>query len=92
MKVQPHTLGLLAAAVLAVAVPAWLSNEFYLKIIFTAGLYYLAACGLNVLVGWSGQKSLGHAGLFAAGAYTVALLTTCARWRPRSCAWRAARW
>ena len=82
MKVQPHTLGLLAAAVLAVAVPAWLSNEFYLKIIFTAGLYYLAACGLNVLVGWSGQKSLGHAGLFAAGAYTVALLTTKGGWNP----------
>jgi branched-chain amino acid transport system permease protein len=82
MKVQPHALGFLAAAVLAVAVPAWLSNEFYLKIIFTAGLYYLAACGLNVLVGWSGQKSLGHAGLFAAGAYTVALLTTQGGWNP----------
>jgi branched-chain amino acid transport system permease protein len=39
-------------------------------------MYYLAAAGMNVLVGWSGQKSLGHAGLFAAGAYTAALLTT----------------
>ena len=31
---------------------------------------------MNVLVGYAGQKSLGQAGLFAAGAYTVALLTT----------------
>lgn len=57
-------------------------NEFHLKIVFTAGTYYLAACGLNVLVGWTGQKSLGHAGLFAAGAYTAALLTAQAGWNP----------
>jgi branched-chain amino acid transport system permease protein len=80
--VKPHTTGLIIAAVLAAVVPAFLTNEFYLKIIFTAALYYLAACGLNVLVGWTGQKSLGHAGLFAAGAYTVALLTTKGGWNP----------
>lgn len=71
----------LAIAVAAIA-PAMIANEFYLKIIFTAGMYYIAAAGLNVLVGWSGQKSLGHAGLFAAGAYTAALLTTQAGWNP----------
>ena len=72
----------LIGIVFAVAVPALLINEFYLKIIFTAGMYYIAAAGLNVLVGWSGQKSLGHAGLFAAGAYTAALLTAQAGWNP----------
>ena len=61
---------------LAVAVPLFVTNEFYLKVVFTASMYYLAAAGMNVLVGWSGQKSLGHAGLFAAGAYTAALLST----------------
>lgn len=66
----------------AIAIPALMTNEFYLKIIFTAGMYYIAAAGLNVLVGWSGQKSLGHAGLFAAGAYTAALLTAQAGWNP----------
>lgn len=79
---RAHTIGIIVAAGLAVVVPALLTNEFYLKIIFTAGLYYLAACGLNVLVGWTGQKSLGHAGLFAAGAYTAALLTTKGGWNP----------
>lgn len=68
------------AIALAAIVPGLLENEFYLKIIFTAGMYYIAAAGLNVLVGWSGQKSLGHAGLFAAGAYTAALLTAQAGW------------
>jgi branched-chain amino acid transport system permease protein len=63
-------------AALAAGVPLFVTNEFYLKVVFTASMYYLAAAGMNVLVGWSGQKSLGHAGLFAAGAYTAALLTT----------------
>ena len=76
------TIGFMVALGLAVVMPWWISNEFYLKIIFTAGMYYLAAAGLNVLVGWSGQKSLGHAGLFAAGAYTVALLTAQYGWNP----------
>ena len=40
------------------------------------GVYYLCAAGMNVLVGYAGQKSLGQAGLFAAGAYAAALLTT----------------
>lgn len=77
-----HRLMSVVAIALAVVVPALLDNEFYLKIIFTAGMYYIAAAGLNVLVGWSGQKSLGHAGLFAAGAYTAALLTAQAGWNP----------
>ena len=79
---QRHTIGLAVAAAVAVLAPWLITNDFHLKIIFTAGMYYLAACGLNVLVGWSGQKSLGHAGLFAAGAYTAALLTAQAGWNP----------
>ena len=47
-----------------------------LRILFMMGVYYLCAAGMNVLVGYAGQKSLGQAGLFAAGAYTAALLTT----------------
>lgn len=53
-----------------------LTNDFYLYVAFMAGVYYLCASGMNVLAGYAGQKSLGQAGLFAAGAYTVALLTT----------------
>ena len=73
---------ILACVALAFAGTGLIGNEFYLKLIFTAGMYYIAAAGLNVLVGWSGQKSLGHAGLFAAGAYTAALLTTQWAWNP----------
>ncbi len=50
-------------------------NDFYLLILFNIGVYYIAATGFNIVVGQTGQKSLGHAGLFGVGAYTVALLT-----------------
>ncbi len=53
-----------------------LDNDYYLRIVFMMCVYYLCAAGMNVLVGYAGQKSLGQAGLFAAGAYAVALLTT----------------
>src|SRR5512133_1655072 len=60
------------AALLALLI----DNDYYLRILFMMGVYYLCAAGMNVLVGYAGQKSLGQAGLFAAGAYTAALLTT----------------
>lgn len=36
----------------------------------------IVACGLNVIVGYAGQISLGHAAFFGIGAYTSAILTT----------------
>ena len=36
----------------------------------------IAACGLNVIIGYAGQVSLGHAAFVGIGAYTSALLAT----------------
>lgn len=69
----PHALALALLAALLAALPLFRLNDFYLQILFTIGINYLAAAGLNVLVGYAGQKSLGHAGLFAVGAYAAAL-------------------
>ena len=77
-----HLTGFILVASLLLVTPFLLSNDFYLKVLFLIGVYYLAAAGLNVLVGFTGQKSLGHAGLFAVGAYTVALLTVKVGWNP----------
>ncbi|WP_458094388.1 branched-chain amino acid ABC transporter ATP-binding protein/permease [Roseomonas sp. WA12] len=65
---------LFAAAVALMA--AVVTNDFYLRVLFNIGIYFLCASGMNVLLGYAGQKSLGQAGLFAAGAYGAALLTT----------------
>ena len=82
MQKKTHRIGLLAVIAIIVILPLSTTNGFYLKVLFLIGVNYLAAAGLNVLVGYTGQKSLGHAGLFAVGAYTVALLTTKAGWNP----------
>ena len=41
-----------------------------------AGIYAIVAQGLNLLAGYTGQASLGHAGFYAIGAYCGALLAT----------------
>jgi len=67
-------LGLGALALLgAIATPPLLRN--YGVYLFTYWLVYvIAAMGLNLTVGYAGQKSLGHAAFFGIGAYTVAIL------------------
>src|SRR5688500_10530577 len=82
MKGRAHLIGVVAVAAAIAVVPFLTSNAFYLKVLFLIGVNYLAAAGLNVLVGHTGQKSLGHAGLFAVGAYTAALLTARLGWDP----------
>ena len=76
MKRLQHLLGVLLVAAVLMAVVGRLGNDYYLRIAFTMCTYYLCAAGMNVLVGYAGQKSLGQAGLFAAGAYAVALITS----------------
>ncbi|WP_313300488.1 branched-chain amino acid ABC transporter ATP-binding protein/permease [Diaphorobacter sp.] len=77
-----HYFWLLIVVALVACVPLMTSNDFHLRVLFLIGVNYIAASGLNVLVNYTGQKSLGHAGLFAVGAYTVALLTTRWGWNP----------
>ena len=76
MKGLKHLSAVVATVAVLVAVTGGISNDYYLRIAFMMCVYYLCGVGMNVLVGYAGQKSLGQAGLFAAGAYSVALLTT----------------
>jgi len=69
-------LGWIALAVAAAAVPLLTSNTYYLYVVISVGLLTIVTAGLNVLVGFTGQTSLGHAGLYAFGAYTAALCAT----------------
>ncbi len=73
---QQHLLGVVVFAGAVIGACALVDNDYYLRIGFMMCVYYMCAAGMNVLVGYAGQKSLGQAGLFAAGAYAVALLTT----------------
>jgi ABC-type branched-subunit amino acid transport system ATPase component/ABC-type branched-subunit amino acid transport system permease subunit len=66
----------LAALVAIIVVPITLDNAYFMRIAQQIAFYTIAAIGLNILVGYQGQVSLGHGGLFAIGAYTSALLAT----------------
>src|SRR5919198_122648 len=57
-------------------VPLGLDSAYQMRIAQQIAFYTIAAIGLNILVGYQGQVSLGHGGLFAVGAYTSALLAT----------------
>ncbi|HTS93963.1 MAG TPA: branched-chain amino acid ABC transporter permease [Stellaceae bacterium] len=62
-----------ALALLALAtLPLWVDNTFYVNIASQIVIYAIFALGLNVLVGYAGLVSLGHAGLFGVAAYAAA--------------------
>jgi branched-chain amino acid transport system permease protein len=60
-----------ALAALA-AVPLWVPGTYYVNIASQILLYAIFALGINVLAGYAGLVSLGHAGLFGIAAYTGA--------------------
>jgi branched-chain amino acid transport system permease protein len=66
-------LALAVALVLLVTVPSWVGNTYYVNIASQILLYAVFAMGLNVLVGYAGLVTLGHAGLFGVAAYAGAL-------------------
>jgi branched-chain amino acid transport system permease protein len=56
-------------------VPLLTSNEYYVhSVMAKICIYTIVIAGLDLVVGYSGDVSVGHAGLFAAGAYTAAIL------------------
>ncbi len=60
-------------AVLAAA-PLFLDNPYYIHMIGTIMIYAILLFGLDIVVGYTGQVSLGHAGLFGVGSYTAGVL------------------
>ena len=51
-------------------------SDYWLSILIQIGIYGIAALGLNILVGFTGQISIGHAAFFLLGAFTSAYLSS----------------
>jgi branched-chain amino acid transport system permease protein len=63
------------AAIACGLVPLVTANEYYVhSVLSKVCVYAIVVAGLDLVVGYSGDVSVGHAGLFAAGAYTTAIL------------------
>ena len=58
------------------------SNSYQLQLLTIIGINTLLALGLNMLMGYAGQISLGHAAFYGIGAYTTAILTANLNWSP----------
>jgi branched-chain amino acid transport system permease protein len=70
----------LAAAVGAAGL--FIGNPYHLQLLTFIGIYTLLTLGLNMLMGYAGQISLGHAAFYGLGAYTTGILTVHFSWSP----------
>ena len=74
VRTKTHWLLLICFFILLFTAPLYFNN-YWLGVCNLIGITLIAAVGLNILVGYCGQLSIGHAGFIAVGAYTAAILT-----------------
>ncbi len=67
---------LIAGLVILFGVVPYISGPYLLYILNTIAITAIAAIGLNILIGFTGQLSLGHGAFFGVGAYAAAILAT----------------
>ncbi|MGE5251704.1 MAG: branched-chain amino acid ABC transporter permease [Bacteroidota bacterium] len=73
-KSHAQKIRLVILLVLLIAFP-FIANRYYLTLANQVGIAVIGAIGLNILVGYTGQISLGQGGFMAVGAYTAGILT-----------------
>src|SRR5271154_716793 len=81
---SPYTL-ICGIALVVALLPLALPGAFYLRVAALVYINAIAVIGLNLLMGYAGQVSLGHAGFFGIGAFAVSLF-------PAGCRSLPARW
>jgi branched-chain amino acid transport system permease protein len=62
-------------ALVILSIGACMDHDYYYTLLNFIGIYTLLVVGLNLLLGYAGQISLGHAAFFGLGAYTSGILT-----------------
>jgi len=71
---------LVILAVILFALPLFLNNPFHYDLATQMAIIAATVVGLNLLVGFAGQISLGHAGFFGLGAYFTGIMTSNYGW------------
>jgi branched-chain amino acid transport system permease protein len=75
-------LGLYIIMAVLLVLPFVLPNSFYVDLAIRMAINAVIVLGLNLLIGFAGQISLGHAGFLGIGAYASAALPTHLGWHP----------
>ena len=73
---------LAVAALLVATLPRWAGDQYQLHLAALICVYWILIAGLNLVVGYTGQLSIGHVGLLAIGAYAFAILAGKMGWHP----------
>jgi branched-chain amino acid transport system permease protein len=71
---RSHLLLAIVGVALLLLFPVGIQNPYYIHLLETIMIYAIVLFGLDIVVGYTGQVSLGHAGLFGVGAYTAGVL------------------
>jgi branched-chain amino acid transport system permease protein len=66
---------IIAFLAIIAAIPFFGLSPYVMRILILSGIYIILALSLNILTGFTGQVSLGHAAFYGIGAYTSALLS-----------------
>lgn len=74
------TLGV--GAIAAVTLPMWAGDQYQLHLATLICAYWVLIGGLNLVIGYSGQLSIGHVGLLSIGAYSFAIIAGTAGLHP----------
>ncbi|MES2533659.1 MAG: branched-chain amino acid ABC transporter ATP-binding protein/permease, partial [Pseudomonadota bacterium] len=69
-----HLLLAVAGVAALLLFPIGIDNPYYIHLLETIMIYAIVLFGLDIVVGYTGQVSLGHAGLFGLGAYAAGVL------------------
>ncbi len=80
MEKFKKNLPLIIILVLLLIALVFKDNGYIMLMLCMIGVYVIAVSGLDLLFGYTGQISLGHAAFFAIGAYTSAILTVKLGW------------
>ena len=59
---------------LLATLPLWMTSAYFLHVLIVTGIFTIAAISLNLLLGYTGQLSLGHVAFFGIGAYASSLV------------------
>ncbi|MGD2150141.1 MAG: branched-chain amino acid ABC transporter permease [Desulfobacterales bacterium] len=72
---QKDILGFGALAVIIIVLPLFVESKYYFIVLNVIGLNTIVVVGLNLLIGFAGQISLGHAAFYGLGSYFSGILT-----------------
>lgn len=74
--------GFVLFSLMLLAVPLLVTNRYHLGVLVIIAIHSIIALGLDLLVGYTGQISLGHASFYGLGAYITGVLSAHWNWPP----------